>query len=78
MCETNMKMYIYYANICRHKHEKNMTRLWCKIMLKISVEQTERNEGLYFYLYPFGDLVQGSLYVCIESYLKVNYELIEI
>jgi hypothetical protein len=24
----------------------NMTRLWCKIMLKTSVEQIEGNEGL--------------------------------
>jgi len=37
-----------------------MTRLWCKIMLKTHVEHIEGNEGFYFYLYPFGDLVQGS------------------
>ncbi len=36
----------------------NMTKLWCKIVLKKNVEQTERNEWSYFYLYPFGDLVQ--------------------
>jgi hypothetical protein len=43
-----------YANM-------NMIRLWCKIVqIKISVEQTKGNEGSYFYLYPFGDLVQGS------------------
>jgi hypothetical protein len=57
-------------NICKHEHEKNMTKLWCKIMLKISVEHTERNEESYFYLYPFGDLTQGNFkrgfYVCIE------------
>jgi hypothetical protein len=39
-------------------------------MLKTNVEQTKKNEGFYFYLYPFGDLVQGSLqedfYVCIK------------
>jgi hypothetical protein len=35
----------------------NMTSLWCKIVLKIDVEQIEGNEGPYFYLYPFGDLV---------------------
>ncbi len=60
MCKTNMKMNIYYANICKHEHEKNMVRLWCKIMLKTNVEQTEGNEESYFYLYPFGDLAQGS------------------
>jgi hypothetical protein len=62
-----MKMDLYYANICKHKHKKNMTRLWCKIVPKIGVEQTKRNEGSYFYLYPFGDVTQGSLYVCIKS-----------
>jgi hypothetical protein len=39
-------------------------------MLKTNVEEIERNEGSYFYLYPFGDLVKGSFergfYVCIE------------
>ncbi len=70
MCKTNMKMDLYYDNICKYELEKNMTRLWCKIVPKTSVEKTKRNEGLYFYLYPFGDLVQGSLqgnfYVCIK------------
>jgi hypothetical protein len=70
MCKTNMKMDLYHANICKHEHEKNMTKLWCKIMLKNDVEQIEGNEGSYFYLYPFVDLVQGSFqggfYVCIK------------
>jgi hypothetical protein len=58
MCKTIVKTNLYYANIC--KHEKNMTRLWCKIVFKINVEQIEGNEGSYFYLYPFGNLAQGS------------------
>jgi hypothetical protein len=57
MCKTNMKMDFYYANICKHEHEKNMTRLWCKIVLKIIDKHIKANEGSYFYLYPFGDLV---------------------
>ncbi len=65
-----MKTIFFYANICKHKHEKNMTRLWCKIVLKTSVEHTKRNEGSYSNLYPFGDLTQGSFqggfYVCIK------------
>ncbi len=40
-----------------HAHDMNMTWLWCKIMLKTNVEQTKRNEGSYFYLYPFEDLI---------------------
>ncbi len=60
MCNTNLKMDLYYANICQHEHEKNMTRLWCKIVPKTSVEHIEKNKGSYFYLYPFGDIIQGS------------------
>jgi hypothetical protein len=70
MCKTNVKTNIYYVNICKHEHEKNMIRLWCKIVPKISVEQTIKKKGSYFYLYPFGDLAQesfqGGFYVCIE------------
>jgi hypothetical protein len=29
-------------------------------VLKTNVEQIEKNEGSYSYLYPFGDLTQGS------------------
>jgi hypothetical protein len=70
MCKTNVKIIFYYANICKHEHEKNMTRLRCKTMLKTNVEHTKGNEGFYFYLYPFGNLAQGSFqrsfYVCIK------------
>ncbi len=65
-----MKTNFYYVNICKHEHEKNMTRLWCKIMRKIGVEQIEGNEGSYFYLYAFGDLdqrnFQEGFYMCIK------------
>jgi hypothetical protein len=70
MCKTNVETYFYYANIHKHEHENNMTRLWCKIMPKIGVEHIEGNEGFYFYLYPFEDLVQRNFqkgfYVCIK------------
>ncbi len=70
MCKTNVKINLYYANICKHEHEKNMIRSWCKIMLKICVEYIKGNEGFYFYLCPFRDLVhknfQGNFYVCIK------------
>jgi hypothetical protein len=70
MCKTNVKTNICYANIYKYEHEKNMTRIWCKIVLKTNVEQIERNEAFYFYLYPCGDLTQGrfqgGFYVCIE------------
>jgi hypothetical protein len=70
MCMTNVKTNLYCANICKHEYEKNLTRLWCKVVPKINVEQTKGNEGSYSCLYPFGYLTQGSLqggfYVCIK------------
>ncbi len=54
MCKTKMKMDLYCVHICKYEHENNMTRLCCKIMFKINIEQIEGNEGSYFYLYPFG------------------------
>jgi hypothetical protein len=70
MCKINMKTNIYYADICKHEHEKNMTKLWCKIVFKTNVEHTEGNRVLICILYPFKDLVQGScqggFYVCIK------------
>jgi hypothetical protein len=53
-CGDRFFIMLPYANI---EHGKNLTRLWCKIVPKIGVEQTEGNERSYFYLYPFGDLV---------------------
>ncbi len=38
MWKANLKMDFYYANICQHEHEKNMTKLWCKITPKTNVE----------------------------------------
>jgi hypothetical protein len=54
MCKINMIFFFYYANKWKHEHEKNMTRLLCKIMPKTNVEQIKGNEGSYFYLYPLG------------------------
>jgi len=57
-----------YANM---NIKDNITSLWCKIVPKTSVEQTEGNEGTHFYLYSFGDLTQRSFqrsfYVCIKQ-----------
>jgi hypothetical protein len=50
MCKTNVEMDIYYVNICKYEHENILTRLWCKIMLKIVVEHIEGNERSYFYV----------------------------
>jgi len=66
MCKTNVKTNLYYANICKHEHENNITRLSCKIMPKTGVEQTKEKNGSYSYLYPFKDLAQRNFYVCIK------------
>jgi hypothetical protein len=34
-----VKIDIYFAHICKHEHENNMKRLWCKIVPKTDVEQ---------------------------------------
>jgi hypothetical protein len=39
-------------------------------MPKINVEHIEGNEGSYFYLYSFGDLVQGSFQGSFYVYIK--------
>jgi hypothetical protein len=44
-----------YANIYKHEHEKNVIRLWCKIMPKISVENIEKMRGLTFIYSPLGE-----------------------
>jgi hypothetical protein len=54
MCKTNIKMNQYYANICKHEHEKNMTRLWCKIMPSTNVEQLKQMRGHISIYTPFG------------------------
>jgi hypothetical protein len=60
MSKTNVKKNIYYANICKYEHEKNMTKLWCKIVPKTNVKQILKNEGSNFYLYPFRVVTQGN------------------
>jgi hypothetical protein len=58
-----------------------MARLWSKIMLKTGVEYIQENEGFYFYLYSFRDLVQKNFqrgfYVCIKSRSLLKTFLIE-
>jgi hypothetical protein len=51
-------------------------RLWQENVSKTNVKQTKGNERSYPYLYPIGDLGQGSIHrgfhVCIDqgSFLK--------
>jgi hypothetical protein len=59
-CARQMWFLFYYVNICKYEHDTNMTRLWCKIVPKTNVKHIKGNEGSYFYLYPFRDLIQGN------------------
>jgi hypothetical protein len=50
-CAKQMWKWIFImVNICKHEHEKNMTKLWCKIVPKTNVEHTKRNKGSYSFL----------------------------
>jgi len=52
--KTDVEVDFYYVNICKHEHENNMTRLWCKIMFKIGVVNIEKMRGLIFIYTPLG------------------------
>jgi hypothetical protein len=70
-------MDLYYVNICKHEHEKNITRLWCNIVPKTGLEHIEGNETTYSYLYPFGDLViyinSVSLFVRLSEWTEPHF-----
>jgi hypothetical protein len=38
ICTTNMKMDLYYDNVCKHEYEKNLKKLCCRIVPKTGVE----------------------------------------
>jgi hypothetical protein len=51
---------IWMRKDCITKYDKNKTRSWQRYEIKIGVEQTKDNVGLYLYLYSLGTLVQGT------------------
>jgi hypothetical protein len=62
MCKTKVLTKIYYDKVRKCKHENNIIRIWCKIVIYIGVEEIKGNMESYFYLYPFGDLIQRSFH----------------
>ncbi len=54
MCKTNIKTNLYYVNICKHEHEKNMTRLWYKIMPILMLNKLKKMKGFTFIYTPLG------------------------
>ncbi len=45
MCKTNVKKKIYYANICKHEHEKNMTRFGARSCLRLMLNRLKEMKG---------------------------------
>jgi hypothetical protein len=48
MCKINVETNIYYVDICKHEYEKNMTRLWCKIVLRLVLNRLKEMKGPTF------------------------------
>jgi hypothetical protein len=59
MCKTKMKMNIYYTNVCKHEHAKNMTRLSCKIVLKM-LNRPKEMMGPNFIYTPLGTYLKEA------------------
>jgi hypothetical protein len=54
MCKTNVEINIYYVNIYKYEHEKNMTRLWCEVVPKTNVKYIKGIKGPTFIYIPLG------------------------
>ncbi len=53
-----VKMDIYFVNICKHEHEKNMKikGYGVRLCLRQMLNKISKMRGFYFYVYIFGDL----------------------
>ncbi len=38
MCKTKIQINFYCNEVRKHKHENNITKLWCEIISQIGVE----------------------------------------
>jgi hypothetical protein len=73
MCKTNVKTNIYLTNICKHEHEKNMTNLWCKIVLKLVLNILKEMRGptsTYTFLGPSSRKLPRRL-LCVHKINKL-------
>lgn len=52
----------HWNKIWKHKHKKEQTKLWNKIVLQIDIEQTKYSGRFNIFLYPFRDLVHENFY----------------
>jgi hypothetical protein len=50
--QTKVQTNFYYHKVLKHKHKKNKTRLWNKIVPQIGVKKIEGNEGPTFIYTP--------------------------
>jgi hypothetical protein len=71
--QENVKTNLYYVNICKHEHEKNITRLWCKIIPKTNVENTKEMKGPTSIYTPLGTYFEEASkedFMCAGLILK--------
>jgi hypothetical protein len=55
MCKTNVKMDIYYANICKHEHEKTWQGYGAISCLKLMLNKLKEMRGLTSIYTPLGN-----------------------
>jgi hypothetical protein len=48
MCKTNVKTNFYYANICKHEHEKKWQGYGAKSCLKLEMNKLKEMKGPTF------------------------------
>jgi hypothetical protein len=68
--QTKVQTDFYCDKTQKRKHKRKKTRLWNKIVLQIGLEEIKGNGGSYFYLYPFGYLIQGSSQDSYHKHLR--------
>jgi hypothetical protein len=70
MCKTNVKMNFHYANICKHEHKNNMTKLWCKMCLRLVLNRSKKMKGptlIYTFLGTCFKEVSKEAFVCVSN-----------
>ncbi len=45
MCKTNVKVDMYYANLCKHDHEKNLKGYGAKLCLRLMLNKLKKMKG---------------------------------
>jgi hypothetical protein len=54
MCKTNVKTDFYYANKCKHEHEKTWQGYGVRSCLKLVLKKLKEMKGPTFIYHPLG------------------------